>query len=296
MLNRRRQGTVKTENYTRPELIEAREMQAATKEMVHYEYVFYTCKSRREKIGDKIVRMGAGTNRYEFEFPGAWRTKNGKPCILGVRSIYLKQVPRMMCIQLMFQKRSNILTVDYYFKLEPSATVEEIVEMMNALIRPYDQEIAAEETEENKSRTFRWYYDVHFDDIRLNIYDGPLTWDVICNQFDPHDEEVFPYVNLPVDPDETEQMYQPSFKVKRPQELLLHADFVQQVDTQHLGYTGCEYANIKKYEIKRNTPYFSIYLFEHATMEPVELPSDGKDYVVLEVVIYNEYEVLAPTK
>jgi hypothetical protein len=56
-----------------------------------------------------------------------------------------------------------------------------------------------------------------------------------------------------------------------------------------LGYTGCEYNFIKQYEIKKNTPYFTISLFEDGTMKEVELPSDNKDIVVIEAVIQRSY-------
>jgi hypothetical protein len=78
--------------------------------------------------------------------------------------------------------------------------------------------------------------------------------------------------------------------------LLVTADFVHQTNTQHLGYADCEYSNIKKYEIIRNSPYFTLSLWDSATMRPIELPEDGKDYLVMEALIYNDYEVLAPTK
>jgi hypothetical protein len=77
----------------------------------------------------------------------------------------------------------------------------------------------------------------------------------------------------------------------RSQSLALHADFITQADNQHLGYTGVEYYPLKQYEIKRNTPYFTISLFEEVTLRPIELPEDGKDYVVIEAVISRKYEV-----
>jgi hypothetical protein len=73
--------------------------------------------------------------------------------------------------------------------------------------------------------------------------------------------------------------------------LLITADFVQQADNEHLGYTGCEYQMLKQYEIKRNTPYFTIALWEDGTMNPVELPSDNKDIVVVEATIQRTYDL-----
>jgi hypothetical protein len=57
-----------------------------------------------------------------------------------------------------------------------------------------------------------------------------------------------------------------------------------------LGYTDSEYSIFKEYEIKRNTPYFTISLWEDETRQPIELPSDKKDYVVIEAVISRKYE------
>jgi hypothetical protein len=73
--------------------------------------------------------------------------------------------------------------------------------------------------------------------------------------------------------------------------LLITADFIQQTDNQHLGYTGCEYNFIKQYEIKKNTPYFTISLWEDGTMNPVELPEDNKDVVVIEAIIQRSYDL-----
>jgi hypothetical protein len=73
--------------------------------------------------------------------------------------------------------------------------------------------------------------------------------------------------------------------------LLITADFIQQADTEHLGYTGCEYHLLKQYEIKRNTPYFTISLWEDGTMNPVELPSDNKDIVVVQPIIQRTYDL-----
>jgi hypothetical protein len=58
-----------------------------------------------------------------------------------------------------------------------------------------------------------------------------------------------------------------------------------------LGYTGSEYSIFKEYEIKKNTPYFTIKLFEDETLREIELPTDNKDYVVIEAVISRKYEV-----
>jgi hypothetical protein len=71
----------------------------------------------------------------------------------------------------------------------------------------------------------------------------------------------------------------------------LTADFITQADNQHLGYTGSEYAIFKEYEIKKNTPYFTIKPFEDETLREIELPKDNKDYVVIEAVISRKYEI-----
>jgi hypothetical protein len=68
-------------------------------------------------------------------------------------------------------------------------------------------------------------------------------------------------------------------------DLLVKADFIEQADSQYLGFTGNDYYPLKQYEIKKNTPYFTISVFDDATMLPVELPEDGRDYVVIEAVI-----------
>jgi hypothetical protein len=75
------------------------------------------------------------------------------------------------------------------------------------------------------------------------------------------------------------------------EDVLIRASFVQQTQNQHLGFTGIDYNNPKKYQIIHNSPQFTISLWSPSTLQPVELPSDKRDYVVMECVVYRDYNV-----
>jgi hypothetical protein len=75
------------------------------------------------------------------------------------------------------------------------------------------------------------------------------------------------------------------------EDVLIRASFVQQTQNQHLGYTGVDYNTPKKFQIIHNSPIFTISLWSQSTLPPVELPSDNRDYVVMECVVYRDYNV-----
>jgi hypothetical protein len=284
MINRRRQGQVRTDNYTRPEIVEAREMQSATKEPVSYEHVFYTGHARSRLVGKEVERIGAGTNKYEFEFPPEWRTKNGKACIFGVRALYLIKCTRVLAFNFKLTYNKVLeFDMDYYIEYLADDHLGDLLYALNADLKC----MLVLTLLPHARQQFQWTWD---PDHQWILIVSP-SWDDVKLEYKAYDgsKAFFTFGSAG-------EGMGPTISFWSRENLLVTADFVRQTNTQHLGYADCEYSNIKKYEIIRNDPYFTLSLWDSATMRPIELPADGKDYLVMEALIYNDYEVLAPTK
>jgi hypothetical protein len=276
MLRKRKAGRVAAESYVDPMFLEARAMKEATKDLESYEYVFYTSKAKSHR---------KGTNEYEFEYPGSWRTKTGKECIFGIRSLYVKKAVRTLDFQVrgLLEGKAWDVAISMCYSCTAQTTISDIVGFLND----------------------RWHYATFWDgDINYadNCYWGYIAKDNVIRLLPtegtwPAKLSFVPYgfaTNDPVFEIVTEEVLDTfDAKCQRPaihmtwnrEPLLITADFVHQTNNQHLGYTGCEFYPIKKYEIAKNTPYFNIRLWEDGTMNPVELPEDNKDIVVIEAII-----------
>jgi hypothetical protein len=301
MQQKRRRGVVATENFMQPEVLESRLEKFNKRDFESYEYVFYTnhYKGWNEDAETSVVKGHLkGTNQYLFEFPGAWRTKSGGELIIGIRSIKLKTISRPLTCLLRWRPYLGLLWLSYNpfsFALGLEVQASDILEYLNKayLDYPKDGSLVAD-----SKPFFNWRYLP--DSKRFMFREWQDNYDAINNytiELVGTDTEIFEFgtMDMPIyeDPDG------PPTLVKRPyvgmkwnrHNVLVKADFISQADNQHLGYTGSEYYPLKQYEIKRNTPYFTISLFEDETMNPIELPEDGMDYVVIEAVISRKYEV-----
>jgi hypothetical protein len=278
MQQKRRRGTVATENFMQPEILENRLEKYQNRDHESYEYVFYTNKCK-----DHLK----GTNEYQFEFPGTWRTKTGGECILGIRSMHLKTIARPLRLTLNVKLNNDNYNHSislYYTSLD---TPYILLQALNEIWR--DQFGNKDQLKE-----FAWYQysDTTFilGETGVVRYFNPIfQWSIITGQtiLECFTLDMLSYVSGDI------TFNRPLLKLKsdRTQNLLLRADFITHADNQHLGFTGSEYYPLKQYEIKKNTPYFMISLFEENNIRPIELPEDGKDYVVIEAVISRKFEV-----
>jgi hypothetical protein len=272
MLRKRKAGRVAAESYADPTFLEARAMKEAIRDLESYEYVFYTSKARPHV---------KGTNQYEFEFPGSWRTKTGKECIFGVRSLYIKKAVRNLCFsQLCVVGDLSQTPIYYTYTCMPNDTIRDIVSYLNdTWYNAKDNDFAD---------IFYWNYHSVKKCIQLQCVDLNFPDDVnfAADPTSLNDNNVFDVRSEDTPDTSGGLVLRPVIHINWNREpLLITADFVQQTDNQHLGYTGCEFYPIKKYEIAKNTPYFTIKLWEDGTMNPVELPEDNKDIVVIEAII-----------
>jgi hypothetical protein len=296
MINKRRRGTVATENFMKPEIVEARTMKEAVRDFESCEYVFSTNKCRQHRYG---------TNQYQFEFPATWRTKSGGECVIGIRSIKLVKVSRRLNFR--FRCKPTLGAegfVMYSFLMSPIMTYSDVLTYLQ-------REWAVVETWAtygDAGKILQWEYEPSSRQFIFQEFIGQtrgpdpnfsiwLDWALPTDTFDIYEfqptypiqpEPVTPYpVPRPLPPDDpSDGKLRTAVTMNwNHQDLLVTADFIQQADNQHLGFTGSEYVPLKEYNIKRNTPYFTIALWEDETGLPVELPEDGKDYVVIEAVI-----------
>jgi hypothetical protein len=106
MFRARQRGRVANEPYVQPNIVEARELKRGTADLVSYEHVFYTNQARNHVDG---------TNKYEFEFDGAWRTRTGNLHI-GVRSVQLIKTDRICAfLSEIFNDGSSLPLVSFDF-------------------------------------------------------------------------------------------------------------------------------------------------------------------------------------
>jgi hypothetical protein len=256
--------------------------------------VFYTnrCKGWNEDAETSVVKgHPKGTNQYLFEFPGSWRRKTGGELIIGIRSLQLKTVARQLRLILNVKVDFGSNTYRHLINLYYAST-----DTPYFLLQSLNDQWQSEFVDNSTLRDYLW---IRVDDTmfvlretgQILFYGIDFEWVAVSDDTNT-DCFSFGYV-APGGTNDPTNFVRPSLKLNwdRSQNLLLRADFITHADEQHLGYTGSEYYPLKQYEIKKNTPYFTISLFEENNLRLIERPEDGRDYVVIEAVISRKYEV-----
>jgi hypothetical protein len=285
---------VATENFMQPEVLESRLEKFNNRDFESYEYVFYTnrCKGWNEDAETSVVKGHVkGTNQYLFEFPGSWRTKSGGELIIAIRSLQLKTVARQLRLSLNVNLRDEETTYRHLINLYYTST-----DTSYFLLQRLNDQWQTQFVDNPTLRDYLWnrVNDTMFvlrETGDILFFNVTFEWVTMSDDMNP-DCFSSGYV-VPSGSANPTLFIRPSLSLKwdRTQGLLLTADFITQAENQHLGYTGYDFYPLKQYEIKKNTPYFTISLFEENNLRPIELPEDGKDYVVIEAVISRKYEV-----
>jgi hypothetical protein len=219
------------------------------------EIVFYSNKANHEK----------GTNLYTFEHAPQWRTSNIDKEI-GIRGIYLKKSPRTLKWSITFgdlqSSSEHELVTDWYFLLKFHHTIDDFIIYLNNRIKELID-------------GFFWEYVPEFDAIVLDRLDSAVYAMTVIDSthsFDPigkiesKNNKIF--INM-----------------WNRNELLLKSN-ISELDNSHLGYTDTSYSPLKMFYLNPPIPIsFTVELFDSSTLNPVELPEDGKDYIVIEAVI-----------
>jgi hypothetical protein len=225
------------------------------------EHVFYTTTAKHVK----------GTNTYEFEFPGEWRTSNIE-LDFGIRGIYLKKASRTVDFKVTIIANSTTKIVTYLYAFAPNATLYDFVAYLNDTWQNMIDNDAIR-------YGFEWRYYPEDDAIVLDK--TPIS--TITNwrfELTARDFDLIGKIEL-INHDQ-----QIVINMWDRGECLLKASFTNQTGNRHLGYTNIQYNPIKFYHIFAPAPVsFKIDLFTASGQFPVELPEDGLDYIVLECVV-----------
>jgi hypothetical protein len=346
MQRKRRSGRVEAQSYVVPEIVQARSVKSGTRDLICYEHAYYTSQARNHV---------AGTNEYQFEYEGSWRTRTGE-LVFGVRGLYLKKCPaRVFSVitKLFHQDKSRWIdtqfVVDYKLTVRSEHTIGDVIEKLNEILEDaWDKnsklairvahhyewrldrntgnvQLQWRNADEKKPDEFKWQYvlpmnpDCGFDkeggytflldmndkvstEVLMTLDNGQVimqeavpTTCCCCGQ---QVGSTMPTPEpIPTPPPSEDPVGMPSvlgdpFIVMWDREdVLIRASFVQQTQNQHLGFTGIDYNTPKKYQIIHNSPQFTITLWSQSTLQPVELPADNRDYVVMECVVYRDYNV-----
>jgi hypothetical protein len=225
------------------------------------EHVFYTSAARHIN----------GTNIYEFEYPGEWRTSNAE-LDFGIRGIYLKKVSRTVDIAVQItDEQGETEIVNYLYVFTPQSTLYDFVNYLNEYWRKTI-------TNQDVNVGFEWRY--HPEDNTIIFDKSPISvivdWEVTAESQDFHHIGKIEVIG---------SGHLIEIKMWDRAECLLKASFTNQTENRHLGYTNIQYYPVKFYHICKPCPIsFQIELFSSSGYT-VELPDDGLDYIVLECVV-----------
>jgi hypothetical protein len=299
MQRKRRAGRVAAEAYVEPDVLSARTVKVATRDLTSYEQAYYTSESKHDK----------GTNDYTFEFAGSWRTKTGR-LEFGVRGLYLKKVHRTLAFQLTAYQKADDgwepITVDGYPLAIPFYYVFREIDNVGTMMAALNEQCLKGLEQFMEGHEFEpWWGDFYNRYEWREETDGTIDF---IPTLDPKEytntykwalsvgtnsDMVTTFKMTLADPITIDNVTfgKPVLKMWDRQNILVRANFVEQTQNQHLGYTGIDYNLPKKYDVPHNTPTFTISLFSEATLQPIELPDDGKDYVCIECIMYREYNI-----
>jgi hypothetical protein len=229
------------------------------------EHVFYTSTAKHIN----------GTNVYEFDYPGEWRTSNAE-LDFGIRGIYLKKISRTVDIKITIQvtedDQSITETINYLYVFTPQSTLYDFVNYLNEY---WQKSISNEGIKSG----FEWRY---YPNDNIIIFDKSPISTITDWRFPSVQSDDFLDIGTI---EVTGSGHLIEIKMWDRGECLLKASFTNQTMNHHLGYTNIQYYPIKFYHIYNPCPIsFEIELFT-TSGQPVELPDDGLDYIVLECVV-----------
>jgi hypothetical protein len=225
------------------------------------EHVFYTTSAKHVK----------GTNEYNFEYPGEWRTSNTE-LDFGIRGIYLKKASRTVDITVTIHVNTNTFTVNYLYAFTPNVNLYNFVDYLNEFW------LETFEDDDDIRNGLEWRYYPQDDSI---IFDKTPISEITSWEIEATSNDFQHIGKIEV----VDNKHVVIIMWDRG-ECLLKASFTNQTENRHLGYTNMSYNPIKFYHVLKPCPItFKIELFTASGQFPVELPDDGLDYIVLECVV-----------
>jgi hypothetical protein len=229
------------------------------------EVVFYTSMAKHEPA----------TNKYEFEYPPDWRTSQSE-MKFAIRGIYLKLAYRTVYWQLLFKysKESQAYQqhTTWFYTFNPQSTLSEFLQYLNQNIQRY----------EDIGEVLRWEYDQNSDAITLK----PIYATLMISEIDIVDYHTFDSIGKIETLNYGTGAWYVVINMWNRGEILVKSQISNYTPTSHIGYTGIQYSPPKSYLISQPVPNtFSIELVDGVNGAPVELPLDGRGYIVIESTI-----------
>lgn len=270
----RRRSRVVNESTVTPLTKEAADMKQVLNDNIKpipIEHVFRTnvnCRHERN------------TNRYHFNYPGEWRTITNQQLLIGIRAVYFKTA----AIRL-FGFTLNVwlqgLTEPSRFRFSttfemcsptiPSDLADDINQFYDEYVG-YNYPLCKFEATSTHN-TFKFVFS-NPAGIRYEI--DEMTSD-FKSAFDIPGETIMLTSG-------TTLIYQYVW-AKHYNDLEITASFVNQTESQHLGYTGITFNPLKYYKINSSDTEFYIDLWTVDGLTPVMIYNDERDSVVIEAVL-----------
>ena len=267
-------------------------------------------------VNDSVnVRHEPGTNRYYINFPETWRTTNQKH-IIGVRSIQLRhgygrtfgfdmQFSYYTEDGLLFPDKVKEVTIPTPFSFKYSYENDE---NPNPLEWVTELNNKWKEFAKNFKNVDEYNWQCSYDEQRRlytlelipascmdYVEKNTIKYSIIAMSPDLYNSDVkfesnkYPTQKTsPTFPDsETPRIIIPG-PLETYAEYLVAASFVEQTSHNYLGFTNTPFSPPKYYNISSTDTQFWIDLVSPDGLKPRELPSDGRDMLVIEIQLLSQ--------
>ena len=259
------------------------------------------------------VRHEPGTNRYYINFPETWRTTNQKH-IIGVRSIQLRhgygrtfgfdmQFSYFTGDGIIFKDKVKEVLVETPFSFKYSYENDENpnpLEWVNQLNKSWesfknnlkgvdDYNWTCSYNDQNREYTLELVPSSNVNNNTIKYYLTQLSPDLYNSdvKFDVNRYPTSKNAPLVFPDSETPKIIIPGPLESYP-EYLIAASFVEQTSHNYLGFTNTTFTPPKYYNISSTDTQFWIDLVSPDGLKPRELPTDGRDMLVIEIQLLSQ--------
>lgn len=254
-----------------------------------------------------------GSNRYVINFPETWRTTNQKH-IIGIRAIQLRHGgERFFEFRLTWHywikdpenpEKIKRITTDkpFIFSYEYGEENPDIFGWKNSLNEAWKEYQKwfngnIDEYQWTIGRNSKYkYYSIRLSSMGHVIH-NPIQFDLIelspdlsdigsemkYQEYKPAEPNIFPNAKLP-------ELIIPG-PLESHKEYLVAASFVEQTEHGYLGFTNTIFTPPKYYQLTTSDTKFWIDLVSPDGLKPLELPTDGRDLLVIEIQLLTQPKI-----